>query len=320
MLFTSLTLIMRDWGTGRLPLTAVFLLLVNISLGYSFPPLRICPRSCSSCVSKNIGSLPRSVVFAVSDEVEQDPEFEQIKDQQFRERNKRWLVLVDDEESMRMAVGDYLYDRGYKVTACADADALVEVVSMPPEENKLPVVPDVIISDIRMPGRDGLALLKYIRANKRLSRVPVVLLTAKAFTVDRIEGYNSGADVYLTKPFDPEELLAIVDNLIVRRQQMTGSKGRLADLQEEMANIKQILKINGSNLVQKTDVYLTLSEREVLEMVCDGMSNIDIAKKRGVTPERVGGILQQLYFKTDTRSRTELVRWALKTGYVPKRK
>lgn len=310
---------MRDWGSGRRSLTAGFLLLVNLSLGYSFTPLRSCPHHRYSWAATNVGYLPRSILFAASDAVEQDPEFEQIKDQQFRERNKRWLVLVDDEESMRMAVGDYLYDRGYKVTACADADALVEVVSMPPEENKLPVVPDVIISDIRMPGRDGLALLKYIRSNKRLSRVPVVLLTAKAFTVDRIEGYNSGADVYLTKPFDPDELLSIVDNLIVRRQQMTGSKGRLADLQEEMANIKQILKINGSNLVQKTDVYLTLSEREVLEMLCDGLSNIDIAKKRGVTSERVGGILQQLYFKTDTRSRTELVRWALKTGYVPKR-
>ncbi|KAI2511844.1 cheY-homologous receiver domain [Fragilaria crotonensis] len=272
---------MRDWGSGRRSLTAGFLLLVNFSLGYSFTPLRSCPHHRYSWAATNVGYLPRSILFAASDAVEQDPEFEQIKDQQFRERNKRWLVLVDDEESMRMAVGDYLYDRGYKVTACADADALVEVVSMPPEEKKA--------------------------------------ASSKAFTVDRIEGYNSGADVYLTKPFDPDELLAIVDNLIVRRQQMTGSKGRLADLQEEMANIKQILKINGSNLVQKTDVYLTLGEREVLEVVCDGLSNIDIAKKRGVTSERVGGILQQLYFKTDTRSRTELVRWALKTGYVPKR-
>ena len=296
-------------------------LLHAFSLGYAYTPLRIPSFSFSrSRALKRTGSLPKSTLtHAGSEDAEHDPEFEQVKDRQFRERNRRWIVLVDDEESIRMAVGDYLYDHGYKLTACADADALVEVVSMPPEENKLPAVPDVIISDIRMPGRDGLALLKYIRADKRLSRVPVVLLTAKAFTTDRIEGYNSGADVYLTKPFDPEELLAIVDNLILRRQQMTGSKGRLTDLQEEMANIKQILKINGSNVVKKTDVYLTLSEREVLEMVCDGVMNIAIAKKRGVTPERVGGIMQQLYFKTDTRSRTELVRWALKTGYVSKR-
>lgn len=251
--------------------------------------------------------------------VELDPEFEKTKDEQFRERNKRWLVLVDDEESIRMAVGDYLYDQGYKVTACADANALVEVVSTPPEEHKLPMIPDVIISDIRMPGRDGLELLQYVRGNKRLERVPVVLLTAKAFTADRIEGYNAGADVYLTKPFDPEELLAIVDNLIIRRQQMTGIEGRLTDLQEEMANIKQILKINGANVVQKTNVYLTLNEREVLELVCDGKMNSEIAQTRRVTPERIAAILQQMYFKTETRTRTELVRWALKTGYVSKR-
>ena len=311
---------MRD--RGRRSFTIVFLLHVAFCFSYGFTPLRGRPISFPSMgltLRNHPGCLPRSTPRSGSEALEHDPEFEQVKDQQFRKRNKRWIVLVDDEESIRMAVGDYLYDHGYKVTACVDADALVEVVSMPPEENMLPIVPDVIISDIRMPGRNGLALLKYIRADKRLSRVPVVLLTAKAFTTDRIEGYNSGADVYLTKPFDPEELLAIVDNLITRRQQMTGSKGRLADLQEEMANIKQILKINGSNVVQKTDVYLTLSEREVLELVCDGMTNTDIAKRRGVTPERVGGILQQLYLKTDNRSRTELVRWALKTGYVSKR-
>lgn len=301
--------------TWELRLLAAVFLLITFDVGSGFTSSKNIKRSRRFLSRNEHAPFPRSKLAAV-DVMEADAEFEKIKDQRFRDRNKRWLVLVDDEESIRMAVGDYLYDQGYKVTACADANALVEVVSLPPEENKLPVVPDVIISDIRMPGRDGLALLKYIRANKRLERVPVVLLTAKAFTTDRIEGYNAGADVYLTKPFDPDELLAIVDNLILRRQQMTGSKGRLADLQGELADIKQILKINGATVVQKTEVYLTLREREVLEMVCDGKMNAEISRKRGVTPERIGGILQQLYVKTDTRTRTELVRWAIKTGYV----
>jgi DNA-binding response OmpR family regulator len=297
-------------------------LLIIFKVGSGWAPLKTNTRH-HRCLSRsrNKDYLTRSKLSQKfrDGNVELDPEFEKTKDEQFRERNKRWLVLVDDEESIRMAVGDYLYDQGYKVTACADANALVEVVSTPPEEHKLPMIPDVIISDIRMPGRDGLELLQYVRGNKRLERVPVVLLTAKAFTADRIEGYNAGADVYLTKPFDPEELLAIVDNLIIRRQQMTGIEGRLTDLQEEMANIKQILKINGANVVQKTNVYLTLNEREVLELVCDGKMNSEIAQTRRVTPERIAGILQQMYFKTETRTRTELVRWALKTGYVSKR-
>jgi DNA-binding response OmpR family regulator len=245
-------------------------------------------------------------------------DFEQVKDSQFRERNKRWVVLVDDEESIRMAVGDYLYDQGYQVTACSDATALVEVVNLPPSENQLPAIPDVIVSDIRMPGKDGLTLLNYIRSNPRLSRVPVVLLTAKALTQDRIEGYNAGADVYLTKPFDPDELLAIVDNLIVRKHQMTG--GQLTDLQQDLANIKQLLKVNALKTVQQTSVYLTPSERQVLELVCEGWRNTEIAQHRGVTSERVAGILQQLYSKTETKNRTDLVRWALKTGYASRKK
>lgn len=62
-----------------------------------------------------------------------------------------------------------------------------------------------------------------------MERVPVVLLTAKGFTKDRIEGYQGGADTYLTKPFDPDELLDIVNILILRRQQMAEAQGRLAN-------------------------------------------------------------------------------------------
>jgi DNA-binding response OmpR family regulator len=304
-------------GISRSRSTAAIGILIISNVGSGWAPLKTNTRHWR-CLRRSSNN-EYLTLFSQKSHDELDPEFEKTKDERFRERNKRWLVLVDDEESIRMAVGDFLYDQGYKVTACADANALVEVVSTPPQEHKLPMVPDVIISDIRMPGRDGLELLQYVRGNKRLERVPVVLLTAKAFTSDRIEGYNAGADVYLTKPFDPEELLAIVDNLITRRQQMTGSKGRLAELQEELANIKQILKINGANLVQRTNVYLTLNEREVLQLVCDGKMNSEIAQTREVTPERIAGILQQLYFKTETRTRTELVRWALKTGYVSKR-
>jgi DNA-binding NarL/FixJ family response regulator len=101
---------------------------------------------------------------------------------------------------------------------------------------------------------------------------------------------------------------------------MTGSKARLTDLQEELSNIKQMLKVNGQNVVQKTNVYLTLREREVLDQICDGKMNTEIAREGGVTPERIAAIVQQMYDKTSTRTRTELVRWALQTGYVSKKR
>jgi DNA-binding NarL/FixJ family response regulator len=170
-----------------------------------------------------------------------------------------------------------------------------------------------------MPGKDGIELLGLIRASERLERVPVILLTAKAMAQDRIDGYKAGADVYLPKPFDPEELLSIIDNAIQRRQQMSGKNGNLMDLKQDMENIKQIMRRNSVGLVKKTDVYLTGVERDVLELICKGYTNAEIAAERGVGVIGVNRMIQKIYLETQTRTRTELVRWAITTGYVSAR-
>jgi len=275
----------------------------------------------SSCRQNGHGVLtpPISPRRAKSEKSKSVEEYK-IPNKSFLERAKRWVVLVDDEESIRLAVGDYLFDEGYQVTACADADALLEVCSTSKSDGELPAVPDVIVSDIRMPGKDGLELLGLLRADERLSRVPVILLTAKSLTEDRVEGYKAGADAYLCKPFDPEELLAIIDNAIRRRGQMTGSKGKLVDLKADMSNIKAILRKNGQKVVRATGVSLTPAELEVLELLCKGYSNGEIASERGVNVLGVNRMIQSLYLKTQTRTRTELVRWAIKTGHVSARR
>lgn len=170
-----------------------------------------------------------------------------------------------------------------------------------------------------MPGKDGIELLGLIRSDERLSRVPVILLTAKGMTQDRIEGYKAGADVYLPKPFDPEELLSIVDGSIQRRQQMAGKRGGLVDLKEDMDTIKQLMRRNTSTVVKKTDVYLTDMERDVLELVCKGYTNAEIAAERQVGKLGINRVIQKLYSRTRTQTRTELVRWAITTGYVSPR-
>lgn len=247
-------------------------------------------------------------------------DIEKIRDREFLERTKRWVVLVDDEEAIRQAVGDYLYDQGYQITACADADAMLEVCAKPQGDGQLPAVPDAIVSDVRMPGKDGLELLRLIRADERLERVPVILLTAKGMTQDRIAGYRAGADVYLPKPFIPEELLSIIDNVILRRQQMTGDKGKLVELKADMSNIKQLLRRNGSKVVKATDVYLTPVERDTLELLCKGYTNGEIAEERGVSVIGVNRMIQKMYLTTRTQTRTELVRWAIETGYVSRKR
>jgi len=256
------------------------------------------------------GDADKDDEAALADRIRHDPKF--------LERNQHWILFVDDEEAIRQSVGDFLFDSGYQVTACADAEAAVTVCKTVPEGAVMPRVPSCIVSDIRMPGgASGLELLQWIRAQETtLKRVPVVLLTAKGLTEDRIAGYKAGADVYLPKPFYPEELLSAIDNSIARRQEMTGQAGSLVDLQQEVANIKLLLEENGRRTVKKTDVYLTPAERETLELLCQGYTNAEIAEERGTAKSFVTKTLKKIYRETGTSTRTELLKWAIQTGYV----
>ncbi|CAM9705570.1 unnamed protein product, partial [Ascophyllum nodosum] len=121
------------------------------------------------------------------------------------------LMLVDDEEALRRAVSEYLEQRGYSVAAHASAGEALESLSR--DQN---VSPDLIITDVNMPEMNGFRFLEALRAGGRRERsIPVVFLTARGMTTDRIEGYRAGVNAYLSKPFDPEELVSIVDNVIV---------------------------------------------------------------------------------------------------------
>ena len=100
---------------------------------------------------------------------------------------------------------------------------------------------------------------------------------------------------------------------------MAGSRGTLVDLKAEMSNIKDILRKNGEKVVRSTDVFLTPAEREVLELLSKGYSNGEIAKEREVGVIGINRTISNLYLKTATRTRTELVRRAIQTGYVAAR-
>src|SRR5687768_18473876 len=113
------------------------------------------------------------------------------------------LLVVDDDPGLLLAVSETLRAEGYAVvTARRGSEALVRIAES---------LPDLIISDIRMPGMDGYALVRNLRSAPRTRLVPIVFLTAKDETADRITGFRTGVDAYLTKPFESEELLAIVD-------------------------------------------------------------------------------------------------------------
>jgi len=261
-------------------------------------------------------------------------------DPRWQDRSKRWVILVDDEESIRKAVGRLLFEHGYQVTTCPDGYATLRVAksrlgrrtidehdgdsgdseSISPQQQQLP---DVIVSDVRMPSMDGLELLRRIRADDELVQVPVVLLTAKGMTQDRIDGYDTGADAYVTKPFDPDELLAIVDGVIDRREALSGGATDLEDLKRDLDEIKRLLLQQGGAGVgngwiakESASVFLTPDERQVLELLCEGLMTKEIAQRIFLSTRRVEQLLTGMFRKANVKNRTELVRWAISSGIV----
>lgn len=119
------------------------------------------------------------------------------------------LLIVDDDERIRMLLQKFLMRHGFLVTAARDAQHARRILSG--------LDFDMLILDVMMPGEDGISLCKSIRET---SQTPIMLLTAKGETDNRIEGLEAGADDYLPKPFEPKELLLRI-NAVLRRMPET---------------------------------------------------------------------------------------------------
>jgi len=224
------------------------------------------------------------------------------------------ILLVDDEPGLREAVQAYLEDSGFEVIPAANAQQALQLLST--------AQPQLIISDIMMPGMDGYQFLAQLRKLEPYSHLPVVFLTAKGMTADRIQGYRAGVDAYLPKPFDPEELVAIVSNLIERSRAASPSEV----VARELASIRALLSERTlpptspsqppTPLPPPIKVELTPREQQVLEKVAEGLMNKEIAKQLQTSVRNVEKYVTRLLNKTGTSSRTELVRYALTYGLI----
>jgi DNA-binding NarL/FixJ family response regulator len=225
------------------------------------------------------------------------------------------LLLVDDEPGLRTAVKAYLEDEGFAVTTANDGEEGWTAAQT--------LMPDVVITDVMMPRCDGYGLLKRLRADERLAGTPVIFLTAKGMTADRIAGFQAGADDYIPKPFDPDELVARVHNVVRRQERLLAEAARFADadigaMARQITEIRSMLGGGGSAARPVPDVKLDFTPREasVLQLVAEGMMNKEIARRLETSIRNVEKYVSRLFIKTGTASRTELVRFALEHGLV----
>ncbi len=225
------------------------------------------------------------------------------------------ILLVDDEPGIRTAVQAYLKDEGFDVETAIDGeDGLQKATQM---------MPDVVITDVMMPRCDGYELLKKLRSDERLGGTPVIFLTAKGMTLDRTQGYEAGVDDYIPKPFNPDELVARVRNVVRRQERLLAEAARFADtdvsqMAKQITEIKSMLTQSDKTSARKDLILPSFTPREasVLQLVAEGLMNKEIARQLETSIRNVEKYVSRLFIKTGTSSRTELVRYALENHLV----
>ena len=115
------------------------------------------------------------------------------------------ILVVDDDDGIRSLVKQYLDENKFLVTTADSAEDAIEKI--------LIIRFDLIVLDVMMPGKNG---LEFIRENKKKIDTPIILLTAKGETNDRVKGLEIGADDYLSKPFEPKELILRIKNILTK--------------------------------------------------------------------------------------------------------
>jgi len=165
------------------------------------------------------------------------------------EQNGNLILVADDDEHIVELVSMYLSRAGYAVESATDGDETLRKVKE--------LHPALLVLDVMMPGPDG---LQVCRALRRRSQVPIVLLTARSSDIDKIAGLRFGADDYVTKPFNPDELLARIEAVLRRAGSGTGLP------QEERVQIGglELDLAQRAATVEGEDVTLTPKEFDLL--------------------------------------------------------
>jgi two-component system OmpR family response regulator len=153
---------------------------------------------------------------------------------------EKHILVIDDDQEIRTLLGAYLERNGYRVTLLPDGRALARTL----EERAI----DLLVLDLMLPGVDGLTICRELRAR---SRLPVLILSARAEELDRILGLEMGADDYLVKPFSPRELLARVRAILARSQgpqaPVEGGEYRFAGHRLDLVR-RELVRADGAHL------------------------------------------------------------------------
>lgn len=204
------------------------------------------------------------------------------------------LLLIDDDPNLILLVKDYLEFSGYEVVTASHGREALTVLGQE--------IPDLIICDVMMPEMDGYAFVAEVRNNPQWSLIPIIFLSARGQSKDKIKGLTTGADVYMVKPFEPEELVAQVQSTLNQTYRLIGSN--------------PIINDNRIRIQVPKSVELTPTETKVVNLVAQGLSNREIAVELCVSQRTIESHVSNMLNKTGLHNRTELSRWAIQAQLV----
>nr|YP_009315433.1 Hypothetical protein ycf29 [Yamadaella caenomyce]SCW23888.1 Hypothetical protein ycf29 [Yamadaella caenomyce] len=202
------------------------------------------------------------------------------------------ILLVDDDIPLLHSVAAYLSSEGFLIDTTTSVSAAISMLRL--------YHYNLVISDIMLPESTGYDLIQYMTKDVKYKQIPFIFLTAKGMTQDRILGYDMGCYGYLTKPFEPAELVSLIRNLI-SKYSVTSDISKL-----DPSTASHLDTNSKLNQIYRNLLMFTRREEEVLELVLQGLTNKEIAFSLGVTVRSIEKHVSRLLTKTGTRNRTHL--------------
>jgi DNA-binding NarL/FixJ family response regulator len=215
------------------------------------------------------------------------------------------LLIVEDYLDLLRAIAVCLRQAGFDVlTARSGEEAILRLAE---------TIPDLVVSDIMMPDMDGYALAEQIRSNPRTDLIPIIFLTAKDTPQDRIAGFRVGVDAYLVKPFEPEELVAVIQSILARIKRTHIRVARRSPTSNDGAtNTESHVKSAAADGAAKTpDEDLTEAELRIAHAVARGLSNKEIAQELGISSRTVEMHISHILAKKSWSNRVEIARFVI---------
>ena len=229
------------------------------------------------------------------------------------------ILVTDDNVGTRLSVSDYLEMSGYFVIRAENGEEALSLIEQ--------YHPHLLVADINMPKMDGYQLVRNVRSKPAFRLLPVIFLTERGTTEERIMGYQLGCDLYLPKPFEMQELGAVIRSLLERSQiiqtefRISIAEGKLEPISTSVTqtlpnphpnvSVREAIAFGSSNTPS-----LTEREQQVLNLLTQGLSNSQIGQNLHLSPRTIEKHVSGILRKTNTNNRAEVVRFALENHLV----